>query len=1408
MPQPQGSSFADDLARVRASSPQPAGDDFAADLARVRTSPDPATMSDLERTVLGLPPKPLDDRSLFAKGVDVATTPLVPQIAEGGSWLANQIDTAERPAGGGGIFEAIGAIPEVLRGVVAEPAATLRGGVAGLVEGASQVAASFTSPLDAALTLTGLKGVRTAAGALGSGARLATQVGSGALAARGAERVVDAESGGEAGAGGLQALLGIAGVRGARLPTQPAARPMMHGQLRAAPITVGPEGSAVLPGQASIAMRQTGPGAYGPELPAGRSAPVVDFDPQGGPIYGGDPSAASVTRPVRGLLPERAEAANELIPTPGGRVARRGDVTPGQSLVEEAGQVADDFASDLAQVRGETVPAGTGKGRHAPAREPSTRPAAIMDREWDGAQETRRIYSSDPHAVDAPRLQAVPDELHELRRMHAEMANIEYTPRTFNEVDVGRGGAMDVVGGGAGASVYDDVTRGYTSKPTRAQVAQGIEDALSGTHSALGQRALAIARGRREGDPMLNRPQLPDDAGDLPQTGRQGDDDFSEFDRFVNRLSAEGVSDLGGLGEAGAINPMLLARMGGGAAGAASGVATSDENDTTAQRVMRGVVGGVLGAALPSLARSPSGGRLTGRLIARPSTGAPAAPSGMLTGTLRAIPKTGDFPTTGRAPAAPGRPHADPLAGTDVFVSKFAPELQTGIREVLERNGGFDAQRRGVINHEETARLAEGLAIDATRRLKPGTALNASGVRAFADSLATAQARLNELTGRVARGANTDADLLALQQAQAEHAVLAASVMGARAEAGRALAEFKIMARVLASGNPTLIRETANGLRGEAAEFAGKFAELPPDPMRRYRWLQAQRQPSVMERARSYYFANILSGLKTHERNTIGNAANLVSHLAVHPFAVAADAVRSAATGQPRTLQFSELPSQAAGALVGVEHGISNAIFALKHGVNRQVLSGALSAAEAGKLDVPRIEFGGGGANPFNWPGRALDGADQFFRSVARDMELYGAAHAQAKSEGLTGARLEQRMAALTSGTDEIAQQVQAHADTFARRSVFQETPGPITQAVQGALRAFPPLSLVLPFVKTPSNILRQGLEFSPAGFLMQAARQGGRAGAQAQGRAVAGSMALGGLVYLAIQDKLSGSGPSNPAERAQLMESGWRPNSLKVGDQWVSYSLFQPLSVPAAVVANAVDAWRAQGANPKQADDVAGRVLSTLLQTGGASAESLLDQSFLSGVADAFDLVKNRDRPSAERTVGRMVQSLTPFAGAQRTVRDAVDPMVRAPEGLSEQLKAGMPFLSTSVPARQDRFGQDVRREGGPLRRAADPFNVSTESGDPVLAELGRLGVKMGMPGASITGVDLSRDQERSLVQMKGSTAYQAIQRLLDLPGYQALDGPSRAAVVERVIEQARGQVQTSARKMLRGTLITRRTP
>ena len=198
-----------------------------------------------------------------------------------------------------------------------------------------------------------------------------------------------------------------------------------------------------------------------------------------------------------------------------------------------------------------------------------------------------------------------------------------------------------------------------------------------------------------------------------------------------------------------------------------------------------------------------------------------------------------------------------------------------------------------------------------------------------------------------------------------------------------------------------------------------------------------------------YYYSSILSGPKTHERNFLGNAANVLTNLAVTPAAAAVDAARSAVTGAPRSMFLGELPHQVAGAVLGVERGLSDALFSLKHGVNRSALTHAMSAAEAGKLDLPRTEFAGGLANPFNLPGRMLDAADQLFRGIAKNQELYGAAYAQARREGKRGQAFTERIAELRTGTTPEAQQIQDTADAFARRSVFQEQGGPLVGLTQ-----------------------------------------------------------------------------------------------------------------------------------------------------------------------------------------------------------------------------------------------------------------------------------------------------------------------------------------------------------------------
>jgi hypothetical protein len=75
--------------------------------------------------------------------------------------------------------------------------------------------------------------------------------------------------------------------------------------------------------------------------------------------------------------------------------------------------------------------------------------------------------------------------------------------------------------------------------------------------------------------------------------------------------------------------------------------------------------------------------------------------------------------------------------------------------------------------------------------------------------------------------------------------------MGARSEAGRALAAFNFYRGILHSGDVTLIRDAlkAPGLREEAEKLAKRLAQQPADPIARYKWLQQQGGSSLMDKA-------------------------------------------------------------------------------------------------------------------------------------------------------------------------------------------------------------------------------------------------------------------------------------------------------------------------------------------------------------------------------------------------------------------------------------------------------------------------------------------------------------------------------------------------------------------------------
>ena len=169
-------------------------------------------------------------------------------------------------------------------------------------------------------------------------------------------------------------------------------------------------------------------------------------------------------------------------------------------------------------------------------------------------------------------------------------------------------------------------------------------------------------------------------------------------------------------------------------------------------------------------------------------------------------------------------------------------------------------------------------------------------------------------------------------------------------------------------------------------------------------------------------------------------------------------------------------------------------------------------------------------------------------------------------------------------------------------------------------------------------------------------------------------------------------------------------------------------------------------------------------------------------------------------RTAGRMASDAVPFSGAVRTVQQAVDPVVRQPRSIAETVKAGIPGLSESVEPRIDRFGREVVREGGPMRRALDPLNTSSVVDDPIAGELARLvpvadslgleGWPLSLPSRKVTGkgIDpLTREQETAAMKARGQAVRAAAERVIQSSSYQRMTDEQRARALDRAIDTAR---------------------
>lgn len=409
-------------------------------------------------------------------------------------------------------------------------------------------------------------------------------------------------------------------------------------------------------------------------------------------------------------------------------------------------------------------------------------------------------------------------------------------------------------------------------------------------------------------------------------------------------------------------------------------------------------------------------------------------------------------------------------------------------------------------------------------------------------------------------------------------------------------------------------------------------------------------------------------------------------------------------------------------------------------------------------------------------PSSALTAEDEFFKAMARRSELHVLAMRKARQEGLKGQQAKDRAAELIFNPSD---EMMADVLDYARYLTFQRPLGPVASKVSAMTNDMPVLKLILPFVRTPTNLMKFSVERSPLAPLLREWRKdfaaGGARRDTAIARAIVGSSVGAVVAELAGKGLITGAAPSDRNAKGLKYADGWQPYSIKIGDKFYSYKRLDPFALTIGAAADL--ATLQDGMTDTQREMGASRVVASIMG-------QLSDKTWLSGISSLVEALEDPDR-SAGTFVNRTLGTVVPTGVAQ--VARTLDPTAReTPDALS-YIQSRIPGLSDNLLPKRDVWGQPIVNEGGVGPDIISPIWTSTDRKDAITEEALRVGATISPPSRTVGGEKLSGPDYDRYQQVTGQLARRWVGDVINSPEYQAMPSDDQAEAIEKAMTAAR---------------------
>lgn len=364
----------------------------------------------------------------------------------------------------------------------------------------------------------------------------------------------------------------------------------------------------------------------------------------------------------------------------------------------------------------------------------------------------------------------------------------------------------------------------------------------------------------------------------------------------------------------------------------------------------------------------------------------------------------------------------------------------------------------------------------------------------------------------------------------------------------------------------------------------------------------------------------------------------------------------------------------------------------------------------------------------------------------------------------------------------------------------------------------------IIPFKKTPINVAKTGIEYSPIGIVksfttdIAKLRKGDINVNQyidnlAKGLTGTG-ITLAGYA-LAQAGTLSASGDEdNQKNQYYQQDRGNQSFSLKIGDKTYSLDWLSPTAIPLFIGAQLNDNVKNAG-EEQTTEDMLDKI-SNSIDAMASAMNPMIEMSMLSGVASAVKSFAQGDaqfiQNLAINSAKSYVNQFFPTLGGQiakmvddteRTTTSTKQNMfAKAVDSTGRQILNKIPFASKLLPAKTDIWGNEIKREPNKLYRALQqavfPWTEKTLKTTNVDNSISDLYEKTGdnsvLPNTSINKdftinsekYRLTSDEYANYKKQYGKTSYNLLNKLTSSSEYKNMTDEQKTKAISEIYSYA----------------------